>query len=230
MSAFAGPEISNDGLVLSLDAGNKKSYPGTGTTWFDLSGGNRHYTFGSGITWNSDGYFTCNGTGIFTGPASNTFEFLSTNVHTIEAIAQVTSVAVNTNFFWWYATPTGGGNTRAIATHMPYGNQIYYDVGGCCASNQRINYAHSNLTTRIEHFTWRTRVDTTPNRQFMRNLNVEMNSGSNSTNSSTWNLTDAAIIADDWIGNIYSFRVYNRALSDIELRQNFNAVRGRFGI
>ena len=34
---FTGPDIVTDGLVLNLDAANHKSYPGTGTTWYDLS-------------------------------------------------------------------------------------------------------------------------------------------------------------------------------------------------
>ena len=38
MSAYGGPEINDSGLVLALDAGNTKSYPGSGTTWTDLSG------------------------------------------------------------------------------------------------------------------------------------------------------------------------------------------------
>ena len=32
-------------LVLDLDAGNSNSYPGTGTTWFDLSGNSNHGSF-----------------------------------------------------------------------------------------------------------------------------------------------------------------------------------------
>ena len=38
MGAFGGPDIITDGLVLALDAGSERSYPGTGTTWKDLSG------------------------------------------------------------------------------------------------------------------------------------------------------------------------------------------------
>ena len=40
MACNAGPDIIEDGLVLCLDAGNKLSYPGTGTTWTDLAGSN----------------------------------------------------------------------------------------------------------------------------------------------------------------------------------------------
>ena len=53
MSAYSGPEISNDGLVLCLDAANFKSYPGTGTTWTDLSGLGNNGTLTNGPTYSS---------------------------------------------------------------------------------------------------------------------------------------------------------------------------------
>ena len=34
--------VVRDGLVLYLDAANSKSYPGSGTTWFDLTGNNNN--------------------------------------------------------------------------------------------------------------------------------------------------------------------------------------------
>ena len=40
MSYKYGPSIVTDGLVFYVDAGNDKSYPGSGTTWSDLIGGN----------------------------------------------------------------------------------------------------------------------------------------------------------------------------------------------
>ena len=42
MSATINPDIITDGLVLCLDAGNSRSYPGSGNTWYDLSGQNAH--------------------------------------------------------------------------------------------------------------------------------------------------------------------------------------------
>ena len=38
MAVCYNPRIVTDGLVLALDAGNSKSYPGSGTTWTDLMG------------------------------------------------------------------------------------------------------------------------------------------------------------------------------------------------
>ena len=40
MGLAHSPRIVTDGLVLCLDAASKRSYPGTGTTWTDLKGGN----------------------------------------------------------------------------------------------------------------------------------------------------------------------------------------------
>ena len=44
-----GGRIVTDGLVLMLDAGNDKSYPGTGTTWYDLSGNGNSGTLVNGV-------------------------------------------------------------------------------------------------------------------------------------------------------------------------------------
>lgn len=59
------PRIVTDGLVLALDAGNPKSYPGSGTAWYDLSGNNFHASLKNSPTFVSFGnnkYFDLNGT------------------------------------------------------------------------------------------------------------------------------------------------------------------------
>jgi len=70
------PKIVTDGLVLALDAGNTKSYPGSGTTWFDRSGNARNGTLTNGPTFSSanggsivfdgvDDYVSCGNPSIF---------------------------------------------------------------------------------------------------------------------------------------------------------------------
>jgi hypothetical protein len=230
MALAHSPRIVTDGLVLCLDAGNPKSYPGSGTTWSDLSGNERNYSISSNISWNASGYFSCTG-GMFTGPASNSFGFSSDNEHTIEVFAQVTQATAN-SFFNWRATPNIGTDQRAIYTHLYYSNGFtYYDVSGCCAGTQRISYANdSDLTAGVRHLVWRTRTNSTPNREFFKNTVSQMNSGTNSTGTVNWNLTDSATIGSGWYGNLHLFRAYNRALTDDEIQQNFNALRSRFGI
>jgi hypothetical protein len=57
-SKFANT-IVQQGLVLNLDAGNNYSYAGAGTAWYDVSGNTKDFIIdGSGITYNSGGYFT----------------------------------------------------------------------------------------------------------------------------------------------------------------------------
>ena len=41
---FTGPNIITDGLTVLLDSTSKRSYPGSGTNWYDLSGNNNHGT------------------------------------------------------------------------------------------------------------------------------------------------------------------------------------------
>ena len=52
MALAHSPRIVTDGLVLCLDAGNPKSYPGSGTTWTDLSGNGNDIT-ASGVPVNT---------------------------------------------------------------------------------------------------------------------------------------------------------------------------------
>ena len=53
MASFAGPNLITDNLVLSLDASNTNSYPGSGTTWFDMSDKHNHGTLTNGPTFDS---------------------------------------------------------------------------------------------------------------------------------------------------------------------------------
>ena len=56
--------IVKDGLILNLDAGNRYSHPGSGTTWSDLSGNNNNGTLVNGVGYSSSngGSFVFDGT------------------------------------------------------------------------------------------------------------------------------------------------------------------------
>jgi len=55
---YSTGKIVTNGLVLSLDAADRNSYPGTGTSWFDMSGNNINFTLDNGITYNNVGNFS----------------------------------------------------------------------------------------------------------------------------------------------------------------------------
>ena len=232
MAVYGGPDIVTDGLVLCLDAGNSKSYPGSGNTWFDLSGNNRNYTIRNDVTWHQNYFDIPFGNPAFSGPASNTFQFNNNAEHTIFCFMDI-AVAHASSFFLWSATPNTGSDTRAIFTHFPWGTFAFYDVAGCCAATQRIGIAElGSVVTNQNNLCaiWRTRVNAFPNREiFVNGLSVA-NSANNTTATVNWNNTSNAHIGANWAGKIYNFIAYNRGLSNDEVSQNYNAIKGRFGL
>src|SRR6185369_1365902 len=57
-------------LVLHLDANNPASYPGTGQTWYDLSGKNNHFTHSGVVNWEHPRGFYFRDDGYFSGPVN----------------------------------------------------------------------------------------------------------------------------------------------------------------
>ncbi len=53
MGANSGPNIVTDGLVLTSDSGNRNSYAGSGTNWYDLSGNGNNCTLTNGPTFSN---------------------------------------------------------------------------------------------------------------------------------------------------------------------------------
>ena len=96
MSVIWGPEIVKSGLVLYLDAGNQNSYPGTGTTWTDISRNNNNGTLTNGPTFNSEN----GGSIVFDG----------TNDYVSTALTSTNSFTWNV----WYKTNTVSNGFRNI--------------------------------------------------------------------------------------------------------------------
>ena len=109
MSVFAGPKIVDDGLVLYLDASNEKSYPGTGSTRFDISGNGRNCSWVSTPSVGTDTgvkYFTTLGNRCL-GPASNSLGINNTSGYTIFLVVKQLSLAGAAAFKFY--SPAGRG-------------------------------------------------------------------------------------------------------------------------
>jgi hypothetical protein len=87
---FTGPNTITNGLVLSLDAANAKSYPGSGNTWFDISGNNNHFTLYNSPSYNTLGYFVLDGVDDYIR-STNTLNLSNTNVVTVDLWLKVNS-------------------------------------------------------------------------------------------------------------------------------------------
>jgi hypothetical protein len=217
--------IVTDGLRLYLDAGNASSYPGSGTTWTDISGYGNNFTLVNGPTFSTEsgGAIVFDGTNDHaTGPNSNVFGI--TADATIEMVIKPTQAVGGTSFRF-----TATENIRGLFAHTPYFDTYYFD-----SANQRIQFTDSGLINQNAYFVFRRRTSTSPYREIIRN-SVQRAADTNIPNTMTLDTRQvllAAIPADAeyFKGNMYIFRVYNRALTDAELTQNYNFDKARFGL
>jgi hypothetical protein len=223
MALAHSPRIVTDGLVLALDAGNAKSYPGSGTAWTDLTGRGNNGTLTDGPTYSSaDG-----GSIVFDG--SNDY-VQCTGSLTVTAATFVTWIKRNGN----QGTYDGilfsrGTNITGMAYYTS--NQLGYTW-----NNALNTYTWSSGLT-VPDLTWcmiAVSVTSTAATAYLCQTSG-ITSATNIVNHSSSVLNDIKLAQDDFggrffNGNISIAMIYNKALTADEIRQNFNATRARYGI
>lgn len=227
MGFLRGPNIVKNGLQLALDAKSSRSYPGTGNIWYDISGNKRDFTWSSTPSWSSDGYFNTV-SNVATGPASNSFGIDNTSGYSIITVFQTTTTGGNA-IFKFFDTVSG----RGIFSHPGWTNDtIYFDQGGCCLDTQRITYNNTNISdSGLYNFVcYRSTVAT---RSIFYNGTKVTDTSVSAANINLGSTTAKINPSDEgynWTGKIAIFYVYNRGLSDTEIDQTYNALRGRFNV
>ena len=220
--------IVQSGLVLNLDAGVSSSYPGSGTTWTDLSGNGNTGTLTNGPTYSSanGGSISFDGTDDYGNFSSR----ILTNV--------VTEISC---FMWIY--PKSDGVVLAILGQSAINSSYHHSAIEVGSSGElRMSLWHNSLTNRINSTlslnTWNnvgfTYAGTT--------LTGYLNSSNVGTTTFTWSKPSDiyfGIMSFDGTnmgtsaygdGNVSNIQVYNRALTAAEIQQNFNATRSRYSI
>jgi hypothetical protein len=241
MSVYAGPEIVSDSsLVLSLDAANIKSYPGSGTTWTDISGNGNNATLTDAPTFstNNKGYFNFNGsTNLVSLGASNIFNF-GTGNFTIEA------------WFWLDSTasPNRGDNLKTVTIFdcgASVSNATAFSIGGSSSSvgtnveyyqttpSYAANLSYNISANKWHHIIWQ-RNSTSIN-GFVDGVSLTpavISAGTTLGGNNTAYIGQSKITSykNQFKGYISVIRLYNRAITTAEIQQNFNAHRGRYGI
>ena len=215
-------------LQLLLDASNPKSYPGSGTTWYDISGNGKNFTWSS-VSFTSSGqrsYFSTN-TRTCTGPASNSFGINNGTGYTIITVFS-TQTFDGQSFFKWVGSDVDG---RGFFMHPGWTNYtLYWDQGGCCNADQRLQVTYDQTT--ISNFQiWAFRSRLYDRYQFKNSISQ----GSTSTYAANINLTSgAASVANsegtNWDGRLAYFALYNTGLDDNTILSISNSLRGRFGV
>ena len=215
MSIHYSPTTVTNGLVLSLDAGNSKSYPGGGTTWTDLSGNGNTGTLVNGPTYSSanGGSIVFAGSYVDAGNAAS----LQLSVGTINA---------------WIKTSNAGASYRGIvAKQSAYSMFLYdnvfilYDWG----SSQKSTGV--NLADGLWHYVAASFQSGVTNGTVLYIDGViALTTAMYVTGQSVSVQIAEANHGQLFNGLISSVSIYNRALSAAEIYQNFNALRGRYGV
>ena len=233
MGIKAGPKIVKDGLVLFFDAGNLKSYSGSGNTTFPLVGSKQGtLTNGVGFTTSNQGFFTFDG--------SNDFIDLSTNLDTgnnfsIFAWIFPTNINIRNHIIGNSFTYTGtNGWSMATATgYLGTSNNFYIAVGADAAYQSANN---ESIIRNAWNYIGGTIVNGGSNISlYVAGVAVTSNFlGLLASNTITYNTQDMAIgrrvstNQEVFIGNIAQVQIYNRALTAQEVLQNYNATKGRY--
>jgi hypothetical protein len=224
--AFAnGGRIVTDGLVLSLDAGDRNSYPGTGTTWFDLSGNNNNATLGSSIQMSSlygGGLVFSNSTTTPNMTITGNVSF-SYTAWTYEIIFVMTNIPSN--------DPTGiFGITDGSVTSNGFrsaGSYAQFSAGGAWVSAQINNISGFTLAHRI--ITKNSTSLAQYNNGILYNTGI-IGSGTGTITSYSINCNGCLSANNSGDGTVFLLRIYNRELLSNEITQNYNSLKSRFGL
>ena len=224
------------GLVLYLDAGNVKSYSGSGETWFDLSSNSNHGTLINGVGYSSSG----GGSLVFDGvddyvsvPISNFFTSYSQQI-TIETWGYIPSSATWSNgnrgniiargnfagsHGLWRTTTNNqvsaffrqsGDTFGSVESTGTIGRDAWYQLVAVWTGSGSQLYINGSLTNSNSG----SLGDTQSNIAFEIGRNTAASGSS----------------GNYFTGNQTGTKIYNRALTASEISQNFNAFRDRFGI
>jgi flagellar hook-associated protein FlgK len=226
MGLSHSPSIVLDGLVLCLDAGNPKSYPGSGTTWTDLSGSGYDFTMTNGATTNATngGVFSFDGSDDYLNTTSIPSTFWNSGSWTVSLWAYFDTVNKGTD-----NGMVGHGTASANnGLHLGERNRrIYFGF----YSNDLQSDAVLNATTWY-NIVWRFAFGTKQKRIFLNG--VQLASGGtvgysgNTADTRIGNYTYTA--TTDMDGFLSNIMFYNKVLTDDEIQQNYNALKGRFSI
>ena len=206
---FTGPNIVTDGLVLHLDAANTKSYPGTGTTWYDRSGKGANGTLTNGITWNNKGWFELDG--------------VNDGVDSINIPQNYVDLMIG----MYSLGDTGTSLEMVFSKFDDYDKSLRTSYG---------IFRHSGLDSNDWNYQ-NTQYDFTNGSLLTGDVNLKNNWNIIRTvnQNSTFVSPFVYSISSDFYGRRYKGRIafvlcYNRILSTQEVLQNYNATKSRFNL
>jgi hypothetical protein len=223
MAFFRGPNVVTNGLVLALDAANTKSYPGSGTTWNDLSGNNYSGSLINGPTFSSNngGCIVFDGVNDHVSVSSLNLQqnftlegWFNQNVLNGFSMFGQGTTALNQGLHIWYVSNT------SIRFGM-FSNDTDFIVSTSTGNwyNMVFTYNNSSPYTKQMYINGVVRSGTQLQSQSayagsgILRLGATYSTGGNYGN-----------------GSYAGMKMYNRILSASEVLQNYNAQKSRFNL
>lgn len=222
MGVFSSPSIPLDGLVFSIDAGNSKSYSGSGTNVNDIVTGTvETLTNGTGYSSNLSGYFSFDGVDDFINVGSlGTFTTQGTISFWMNCL-EVQLVITNP-----FSTNYNGFNTNVLRFEIGESAgslKVWIGSGGLAS----LTFSTINVNTWYHVLvTWNQSTNS-----FIGYLNGSLN-----VSSSSWTLWPTSFVNvgigtgyNRYFGGFISnVQIYNKALSAAEVAQLYNATKDRY--
>jgi|TARA_R110002124_G_scaffold4830_2_gene30322 hypothetical protein len=208
---YVGPDIVQDGLVAVFDAGSTRSYPGTGSTWYNLIG-------------SSAATATLSATSIGT-TAAGVMTFGGVDDKITISLLNLTSNDFTVIGVSQRPTSNSGrlisADNNWLLGHWGTGSRKHYAVGWVCTNT------YNDANTHIFCATGDISADTY---KFLDD-NVDYTTSSTGGSAGPNGFSLGNITGNEWgVGTITLLLVYNRVLTDAEIDQNFNAQKNRFGV
>jgi hypothetical protein len=223
MAIIRGPKIVRNGLVLALDAGDRNSYSGSGTTWYDLSGNANNGTLTNGPTFSAvnGGCIVFDGVDDYVNVSDAST--LNSNTQTIN--------------IWYNATTLPGRSATIICKHNTVNSTNGYNIFAGNSVQIKPSTGSTDIGTSggvvstwyFLTLTFTINSSATLYINAVNNASAAIGNFTMSSNSlrigrspdSFWSV---------FTGKIASVSVYNRVLSASEISQNYNATKSRFGL
>lgn len=251
MALNYGPNIVTDGLVLALDAADRNSYPGTGTTWFDISGNGNNGTINSGeFVPNAFG-------GGYLQNANNQSNFFYISIPNTTSLSNTLSVTtggwVIEEVIWTNSTNYPEADAGSVFSNPAYSpgatgfdwnhgygiGSFQFGQSNNASSGYEDTVVISSIPSQYAQFnTWRIRTMVWDRSSSTVSLYINGTyiGGGSTPNTAGQSLYDGGggdvgtLYGWKFYGRRASFKIYNRVLSTKEIQQNFNAQKSRFGL
>ena len=243
MGCAAGPKLApNDSITLLYDLKNEKSYAGSGTTLNDVT--NQYNTTFTGPAYNAGGWLEFDGSGERDGSPAGDYLSLNTNATTTNPSSKTNGVT----YQWWsyyeQNQPNGHGIWIGAGTinHIEWRNTYFrteavlqngYSFGGGSPSISNDTWHHMTIVFANDesgrpvrwylngelYHTGSMTGGTSPTTEYFQPFSFGRSTGSG-----------AYLYAESFYGGLSYMLLYNRSLTADEIKTNFNATRGRYGV